>query len=208
MLALTPRPRRRLVLAAVTALLVGGCAVTPPTGVPSVTTPPSGPDASPSGTVSPEPSTPAPSSSGSSAAAPSPTASNGTAAKATGRLVFFSKNLVSDALKGTCQVRAGRPTLSLDDPRNDFFETVAITVVLNTARTKVVAVTGEFGEDSEGIVRRLTVGASGEGKGTGAALKTTGSSHRITGRGQVYENGRATDVMPFTLTAACSGARW
>ena len=209
MRALTPC----LALAASTVLLVAGCAVTPPAGVPGAASP-SGPDAGPSGTVTPAPSasSPAASPAVSSPAAPAstpPTSSTPSvpAAKAAGKLVFFSENLVSDALKGTCQNRAGRPTLTLDDPRNDFYETVGMTVVLNGARTKVVSVTGAFGEDSEGIVRRLTVGASGEGKGTGATLKVTGTSHRVTGRGQVYENGRATDVIPFTLTATCSG-RW
>lgn len=208
--ALTPQPRRRLALAASAALLVSGCAVTPPAGVPSSATAPSVPGASPSGSATPAPSASSPGASSPTApattSAPSATPS-APAAKATGKLVFFTENLVSDALKGTCQNRAGRPTLTLDDPRNDFYETVAMTVVLNGARTKVVSVTGAFGEDSEGIVRRLTVGASGEGKGTGATLKVTGTSHRVTGRGQVYENGRATDVIPFTLTTTCSG-RW
>ena len=207
---LTPHPSPRLAIAAAAALLVTGCAVTPPAGVPSATAPPAGPDASPSVTVSPDPSsTPPPGTSAPSpgTSAPSPGTSSGPAAKAAGKLVFFTENLVSDALNGTCQNRAGRPTLTLDDPRNDFYETVGMTVVLNGARTKVVSVTGAFGEDSEGIVRRLTVGASGEGKGTGATLKVTGTSHRVTGRGQVYENGRATDVIPFTLTTTCSG-RW
>lgn len=209
--ALTPKPRRRLALAAlVAALFVSGCAVTPPAGVPGSTAVPSGPDAGPSGTITPTPSASSPSASSPTAPASTPppsTTPSAPAAKASGRLAFFGKNLVSDALKGTCQNRAGRPTLTLNDPRNDFYETVAMAVVLNGARTKVASVTGEFGEDSEGIVRRLTVGASGEGKGTGATLKVTGGKHVVTGRGQVYENGRATEVIPFTLTTTCSG-RW
>lgn len=207
---LTPR----LALAAAAALLVTGCAVTPPAGVPTAATPAT-PDAVPSETAAATP--PASSSAGPTPTGPTPTgpastpptsaAPSGPAAKATGRLVFFTKNLVSDALKGSCQARAGRPTITLTDPKNDFFETVALTVVLNDKRTKVVTVTGAFGEDSEGIVRKLTVGAAGERKGTGATLTTTGSGLRVNGRGQMHENGRATEVTPFILTATCTG-RW
>lgn len=200
----------RLALAASAALLLAGCAVTPPQGVPSPTVVPATPDGSASGPATPSPSASTPGASNSARpSSPSPSAEpSGPAVKASGRLTFFSKNLVSDALKGTCQTRGGRPTLTVSDPKNDFYETVTMTAVLNGAKKKVVSVTGEFGEDSEGIVRKLTVGAAGEGKGTSATLKVVGDTYRVTGRGRVYENGRAAGFIPFTLTTTCVTSRW
>ena len=196
----------RLALAAAAVLLVAGCAVTPPQGVPTPTAVPTTPDATP---ASPSPDTSAPTAPASPSASSTPSAEpSGPAVKASGKLTFYSRNLVSDALKGTCQTRGGRPTITLNDPKNDFYETVAMTVVLNGARKKVVSVTGEFGEDTEGIVRRLTVGAAGEGTGTSASLTVNGTGYRVAGRGRVYETGKSAGTLPFTLTTTCVTSRW
>ena len=206
MAVLIPRPHRRLGVVLAAALTLSSCAVTPPAGVPAETPGPQSvaPTATPSGSAT-SGAPPVTSPRASITARPSSTTARPTvpAVTATGRLTFYDKNLVSDALKGTCQTRSGTPTLAVTDPANDFYGTVTVTATLNGAKSKVSGFTIAFGESSEGV-DKLTTGSAK----TTRTLKVTGNAYQVSGRGQLHENGKPTTVIPYSLTVTCAGARW
>lgn len=166
---------------------------------PVVTITPSTPPHSPS---------PTPTASETPSQSPSQTATAAPAAKASGSLTFFKENLVTDAFTGTCRTVDGAPTITLKDTKNDFYGTVEVKVVLDKSRESVASIGGDFGEDSELITRRMAYDAAKPAKGTSASLKTTGTTHTITGKAQMFENGKAVDPIPFTIKAKCARAEW
>lgn len=155
---------------------------------------------------SPSPSTPTPSPTATETPTNTPTTTP--AVKARGSLTFFKQNLVSDTFTGTCRTVAGEPTIKLADPKNDFYGVVELEIVLGGDRKSVATIEGDFGEDSESITRRIAYTAAKPAKGTSATLKTSGNTHTITGKAEMFEDGRATDPIPFTIKAKCARAGW
>ena len=171
-----------------------------------------GVDFTPKPVVTITPSTPSPS----STATQSPTASQSPtnspsatpAVKASGSLTFFKANLVSDTFKGTCRTAGEAPTISLADSKNDFYGTVELEIVLDRAKKQVASIAGDFGEDSELITRQIAYNSAKPAKGTSAALKTSGNTYTITGKAEMFEDGTATDPIPFTIKAKCARTGW
>ncbi|MEA4944174.1 MAG: lipoprotein LpqH [Propionicimonas sp.] len=215
----TVSSRGRGLVAAVAGLALGlsGCAVTPPPEVrtpsPSATvtssTPaatgtatPSSPATTPSGTTPVASATP-----GSPSGSASPTASSApptAAVKATGKLLTFT-NLVSDQLTGTCQTVSQVPTFTLADKANDFYGTVTASARLTAAKSVVDEVRLDFGEDQEGVTRKLVHPASG----TSATVADEGSRYTLKGKLMMYEGAsKSGSLVPFTLTVECAGSSW
>lgn len=116
------------------------------------------------------------------------------------------QNLVSDAMVGTCRKVGGRPTLVLADANNDFFETVDVTVVLSADARTVTSLVAEFGEDSEGVTRRIT---APDGTGTSATLAVSGGTYKVTGDARMREGGATVGTtVPYTVTVKCAGRDW
>ena len=125
--------------------------------------------------------------------------------KATGRLTFFKSNLVSKAFVGTCAVVGGKPTVTLADHKNDFYNTVDLTVVLVADGGDVASIAGAFGEDSELVTRTLVH----PDKGTSAHLVTSGGDYRISGSAMLLENGSKTGTLiPYSIIAKCAKSDW
>ncbi len=160
-------------------------------------------------THTPSPSAPSPST---SAPSPSPTAtptpSDRPGVKASGSLVFFKRNLVSDAFTGGCRTQGGAPTITLTDSRNDFYNTVELKVVLAADKAAVRSISGDFGEDSELIVRKLGYDGENPAKGTSAKVKLSGTTWTISGTAEMLEDGAAVDPIPFTIKARCADQDW
>ncbi len=155
---------------------------------------------------SPTPSTPsAPTASvtpSSPTITPTPTASpTGPGIAATGTMYLY-QNLVSKKFTGACQGSAAQPRLSITDPKNDFFETVQVEIALNAG--KVTTMSAQFGEDSEGVKRRLEFNGASADPGSSAKATVTGATYKVTGKAMMYEDGIATDLTPFTVTVKCA----
>lgn len=154
---------------------------------------------------SPKPATP----STSAAPKPSPSGSvtpdSNPSVKATGSMYLF-KNLVSKQLLGTCERVDGAPTLSLADLNNDFFDGVQVSVVLQDKQ--VASLSATFGEDSEGIARRMEFDANMPDKGASAAVSITENTYKVTGKTVMYEDGMAGELTPFTIVVKCSSGDW
>jgi len=126
--------------------------------------------------------------------------------KATGQLTFFKSNLVSKAFAGTCAVVGGKPTVTLADHKNDFYNTVDLTVVLAADGGDVASIAGAFGEDSEKLVTRTLVHPD---KGTSAHLVTSGGEYRISGSAMLYEDGSKNGTLiPYSIIAKCAKSDW
>ena len=126
--------------------------------------------------------------------------------KATGQLTFFKSNLVSKAFAGTCAVVGGKPTVTLEDHKNDFYNTVDLTVVLAADGGDVASIAGAFGEDSEKLVTRTLVHPD---KGTSAHLVTSGGEYRISGSAMLYEDGSKNGTLiPYSIIAKCAKSDW
>lgn len=160
-------------------------------------------------TVSPS-APPKPSSPTTSASSPTPAASATKASvKATGRLALFMP--VTTALAGTCRTAGGASTITLADHKNDFYQTVDATVVLDAARKSVRSVDVAFGEDTEGFTWKLEYRSSKPVKGTSAKLATSGRTHTVSGKLRAVErrgDDTRTEVLPFKLVAKCAAADW
>ena len=183
-----------------------GCARTPP--APSTSATPS--SSVPSETPSPS-STPTASGSPSASASkpsvtPSVTATTGPAVKATGSLKLFAP--ATSKLVGSCQNRAGAPTLTVADKKNDFFNTIDATLVLAAGKKTVAKLTIALGEDSELIKRTLTFEAAKPARGTSAALSVSGSTYKVTAKLANAADGKPAGTMPVTLTLTCAGSNW
>ncbi len=121
---------------------------------------------------------------------------------------FYEGNLVSDRLTGTCASTGSGPTLRVKDKKNDFFETVDVTVVLTADRASVQSVTAALGEDSEGVTRKLTY-ASPAASGETATLVVSGQTYKIAGQALMYEDGARTgSLIPYSLTVTCASQAW
>jgi hypothetical protein len=169
--------------------LLPGSGATPPAPSQAVSTP----AATPSVSVTPSVTS----------AGATPTAA---VVKATGRLTFFKSNLVSKAFVGTCAVVGGKPTVTLADHKNDFYNTVDLTVVLVADGGDVASIAGAFGEDSEKLVTRTLVHPD---KGTSAHLVTSGGEYRISGNGMLYEDGSKNGTLiPYNIIAKCAKSDW
>lgn len=144
---------------------------------------------------------------------PSPTATPSRtptkpAAKGTGSMTLFS-NAVSNAFVSTCKTAKGSPTIVLTDNNNDFFGTVDVTLVLNSAASAVASIDGVFGEDSEGITRKLAFAAARPAKGASAVLTKSGMTYKVVGKAMVYEDGaKQGSLIPYSITAKCASSDW
>lgn len=144
----------------------------------------------------------------STSATPSQTATtaaptSGPQLQATGKLVLYTENLVSDQLAGSCQVIEEVPTITLADDANDFFTSVELTVQLNAAGDSVAGVDIQLGEDSESITHGITAGP--EVAGTSATVSHTATVVTVKGKGTMTDDGKvSTKGLPFTITANCS----
>lgn len=142
----------------------------------------------------------------SASATPTPSAKP---VSATGRMNLYN-NLVSKAFVGTCAKVDDQPTLALSDKRNDFFETVEVSVVLDADAGAVASIDAAFGEDAEGITRQLAYSSDPKLKGTSAALvENGGTDYSITGKAMIYED-KATkgELIPFSIQVKCASADW
>ncbi|MGB7962019.1 MAG: hypothetical protein WCF12_03535 [Propionicimonas sp.] len=163
--------------------------------------------APPSPTPTPTSASPTPSPTDTPTRTPTSTPSK-PAAKGTGSMTMFS-NAVSTAFVSTCKTVGGAPTLVLTDNNNDFFGTVDLTVALNSAASAVTSIAGEFGEDSEGITRKLVFAAAKPAKGTSAVLTTSGLTYKVAGTAMVYEDGaKQGSLIPYSITAKCASKDW
>ncbi|MFT3861972.1 lipoprotein LpqH [Micropruina sp.] len=200
---------RTVALTAGLALAVTGCAKTQPGALPGSTATRTASDETPAPSATPTPSETAPTTttpSGSTSPTPSPTGSSGPAVKAGGTLKLYAQ--ASKKLAGTCQSKAGDPTLTVADHKNDFFNTIDVTLVLTGTRKSVSSLTIALGEDSELITRTLTYHATGPASGTSAKLTVKGAAYTVTGKLASAEDGTAAGTMPVTLTITCASTQW
>ena len=103
----------------------------------------------------------------------------------------------------------GAPPIVLADVNNDFFGTVDLTVVLTPRAGAVSTLAGAFGEDSEGITRKLSFDAAKPAKGASAVLTSSGTTYRVAGKAMVYEDGAKNgSLLPFSITAKCANRAW
>lgn len=162
-------------------------------------------------TITPTPKQPATSAAPTESSTPSEpsTTPASPAVKATGTMAIFGE--VSKALKGTCQTTDAGPTITLADKANEFYGTVATTVVLDPAKKAVVAVQATFEEDSEGFAWVLSYDSADPVAGTSAKLVKAGNTYTISGKLQSKETRKGktrTEILPFTVVARCASAEW
>jgi hypothetical protein len=137
---------------------------------------------------------------------PSATPTAAPAVKATGQLTFFKNNVVSKAFVGTCAVVGGKPTVTLADHKNDFYNTVDLTIVLAEDGGDVASISGAFGEESEKLTTRTLVHPD---KGTSARLVVSDGEYRIGGNAMLYEGGsKSGSLIPYSITATCAKSDW
>ncbi len=185
-------------MATVLAAGLAGCGLLPgATPTQSVPTPAvSTPVGTPSASVTPSVSVTSPSATPTAAAA----------VKATGQLTFFKGNVVSKAFVGTCAVVGGKPTVTLADHKNDFYNTVDLTIVLAEDGGDVASISGAFGEESEKLTTRTLVHPD---KGTSARLVVSDGEYRIGGNAMLYEGGsKSGSLIPYSITATCAKSDW
>lgn len=135
---------------------------------------------------------------------PSATPSKAATAVATGSMALY-KNVVTTKLVGTCTM-GEQPIFTLADPKNEFFQTVDLAVVLDTDTGQVTSMSAVFGEDQEEITREIVYTSINPVKGTSAVLKTSGKKYQISGTAQAVEDDRGTKssrLLPFAVTINC-----
>lgn len=143
---------------------------------------------------------------------PTPTTASPSAAevKATGNLNFYSE--VSSAMSGTCTQQDGQPVITVTDEANDFFEHVSLSLVLSTAKDRLVSFAVETGQDSEEITWHLSYDAAQPAKGTSAKLVVNGSTYRVSGSATAVEidsdGAKTTEIIPFGATVKCADRNW
>jgi hypothetical protein len=128
-------------------------------------------------------------------------------AKATGSMKLYA-NEVSSRFSGTCKI-SDTIKIAVGDHANDFYGTVDVTVVLDSEATKVGSMLAVFGEDSEGITRKISYNGDAPAKGTSAKLVAAGQRYQISGSGLATEtrNGKdSTRLIPYSLDLTCSGS--
>lgn len=201
---------RTVAVTAGLALAVTGCAKTQPGGV-VATSPVAVPSDTPLISESPtattsESATTTSSTRPSASTSPTGTASSGPAVKALGTLKLFAPT--SKKLTGTCQNKAGMPTLTVADHKNDFFHTVDATVVLSGDKSAVSTVTIALGEDSEEITRTITYDSAKPATGVSAKLSVKGPLYTVTGKLANAEDGTPAGTIPVTLVITCASTKW
>lgn len=186
--------------------VLGGIAVTAVVALTGCQFPQFGSPLTPSATPSVPPTG---SSSASPAASASPTASSAPSAvsKATGSLQFFQM-AVSKKLVGVCS-KSSNLSITLSDPKNDFYESLDLAVLIDPMSRQVISVTGDLGADSEGFTWHLSYDSTAPAAGTSA--KVTGSDRAYTISGvlasaQTRHGKTTTQNLPFTLKAICQAA--
>lgn len=115
-------------------------------------------------------------------------------------------------MAGTCSQQDGQPTITVTDESNDFFETVSLTLVLTTAKDRLVSLSVKTGQDSEEITWQLDFDAAKPVKGTSAKLVVNGSTYRVSGSATAVETdadgGKTTEIIPFGATVKCADRDW
>jgi hypothetical protein len=125
--------------------------------------------------------------------------------KATGSLVFNSF-AVSEAMTGTCTT-ADPMTVTLSDPKNDFYHSVDVTVVIDKANLELDSVSIITGADSEGGVHKVTYSTTAPADGTSARLIGSGPDYEITGTmtDQDSPHGKpTTNLIPVVIKVRCA----
>ena len=143
------------------------------------------------------------------AAPPTPSGAPSSRTPATGKASASMKlytNEVSSRFTGTCTA-GDTITIAVADRANDFYGTVDLTVVLDAAATKVASMTAIFGEDSEGITRRISYDGTAPAKGTSAELTAAGQRYQLSGTGLAVETRDGKDSsrpIPYSLDLTCT----
>ncbi|PKQ31779.1 MAG: hypothetical protein CVT62_08105 [Actinobacteria bacterium HGW-Actinobacteria-2] len=123
---------------------------------------------------------------------------------ATGSLEFNSFP-VSEVMTGTCTT--GDPlTSTLSDPKNDFYSTVDMTVVIDKTNLELVSVSIITGADSEGGVHKIVYDATAPLAGTSARLTGAGPDYQISGTmaDQDSPHGKpVTNLIPVVVKVRC-----
>ncbi len=120
-------------------------------------------------------------------------------------MVFYA-NPVSDALSGTCQ-GSDVLTVSLSDPKNDFYDGVDVDVKIDTVARVATSVVMDLGQDAESGTHRLTFSATASSPGTRVKVVISGASYSLTGVLQDLEKRhgkKTTSLIPFSLKVVCS----
>jgi hypothetical protein len=128
-------------------------------------------------------------------------------AKASGSMKLYA-NEVSRRFTGTCTT-SDTIKIAAADHANDFYGTVDVTVVLDSDATQVNSMLAVFGEDSEGITRKISYRGDAPAKGTSAKLTAAGQRYQLSGNGLATEtrNGKDTNrLIPYALDLTCTGS--
>lgn len=182
--------------------VLGGIAVTAVVALTGCQFPQFGSPLTPSATPSAPPTV-------SSSASPSPAGSSTPAAvsKATGSLQFFQM-AVSKKLVGVCS-KSSNLSITLSDPKNDFYESLDLTVLIDPMQSQVISVTGDLGADSEGFTWHLSYDSTAPAAGTSANVTGSDRGYTISGvlaSAQTRHGKTTTQNLPFTLKAICQAA--
>ncbi len=142
---------------------------------------------------------------------PSPTSSPSVVAptqaesvKATGSLQFNGFG-VSEVMTGTCTT-ADPMTVTLRDPKNEFYSTVDATVIIDKANLELDSVSIITGADGEGGIHKVTYSVSAPVEGTSARLTGSGPDYQISGTmtDQDSPHGKpVTTLIPVVLSFRC-----
>jgi len=115
-------------------------------------------------------------------------------------------------MSGTCTVKDGRPTITVTDDNNDFFQKVTMTLELTPAKDRLLSFAVETGEDEEEITWHLSYDSSAPAKGTSAKLVVNGSTYRVSGKTTALEidsdGSKVTEIIPFGGTVKCAERDW
>jgi hypothetical protein len=153
-------------------------------------------------TPAPASATPSPSASSAPAGSQSPTVV--ATMKASGSLQFNAFP-VSEAMRGTC-TKTDPMTVTLSDAKNDFYQTVDASVVIDKANLELVSVSIITGADGEGGVHKVNYVAASPGAGTSAKLVGSGADFQISGtmEDQDSPHGKpVTNLIPVVLKLHC-----
>ncbi len=124
--------------------------------------------------------------------------------KATGSLQFNSFP-VSEVMTGSCTT-ADPMTVTLSDPKNDFYSTVDVTVIIDKANLELDSVAIITGADAEGGIHKVTYATTAPVEGTSARLIGAGPGYEITGTmaDQDSPHGKpVTNLIPVALKFRC-----
>lgn len=121
---------------------------------------------------------------------------------------MFNQVPVSKKLTGVCS-KTTNLSVTLSGPRNDFYESVDLAVLLDPNQNQVISVTGDLGTDSEGFTWHLSYDSTAPAPGTSATLTGRDGNYTINGvlASVQSRHGKTTTAdVPFTLIMACRAA--